>query len=226
MELPPEESHHASRVVRVRKGDKIGLLDGKGLEATAELRDLSKNKVFVLIKDLVFHSKPAEHVVLGMARLHSRRILEDVVEKCTEIGIGGFAFFRGTRSQGSPQIPDKWRRIVVETCKQCGRFWLPEFFSYSSLLDLLQVTPKPVLVAVKADFANGFGGVFDSETTSATIIVGPEGDFSTEELDQLRSFGSRFIYLNANITYRSETAAFLMSSLVLYEMGKYKKQNN
>ena len=212
--LTDEEAHHALRVVRVQTGDRVCLFDGQGREADAVVSSASKREVSMEVRALRVLEPPRHRLVLLQAWLHREKGIEFVIEHGTEVGVSKFVFFRARRSERVPKVHPRWEKLAIEACKQCGRLWLPEFECANNLEDALRLAEGTVLLATKdIDPSHLSQRLGDGD---ATIVIGPEGDFSEEELHQVTEHGGSAISLG-KATYRSEMAALLAAALVKYE---------
>ena len=115
-----------------------------------------------------------------------------------------------------PKTGPKWERHAIETCKQCGRLWLPKFDILPDLDALLADTAGDTLIATATcdpiPLAEALTG------GPITVLVGPEGDFTNDEVAQAMEKGAHPISLGAT-TFRSEEAATLAAALIRYELG-------
>ncbi len=217
--LPSVEAHHAIRVVRLREGDDVVLFDGEGREIHGTVSRLTRREVETTVRDMQIHAKPAIHLTLIQAWLQRDKCIEELIRRGTELGVTQFRFFNADHSQTHLRIRDKWRRWAIDSCKQCGRTWLPEFDTASSLNDALDGTDaNPILIASTelappVPLRTALDGA-----TDVAVVVGPEGDFSPAELDIARDRGVVPIALG-EATLRAEAAALTAVTLILYELG-------
>jgi 16S rRNA (uracil1498-N3)-methyltransferase len=213
--LSPEEAHHALSVVRVQCGDAVELFDGSGLEIVGRISSVTRRAV-------VIHPESERRIPRGsvclellQAWLHREKSTEFIVQRATELGVHRVVFFRGQHSQGTPRIGEKLRRVATESCKQCGRAWIPELAAASDLESALKQAPHPILVATRHAAPSPMRDVLRSPR--ASLLVGPEGDFTDTELDHIVKAGAVAISLG-EVTYRSEIAATIGMTIVRYEM--------
>ncbi|MCP4639130.1 MAG: 16S rRNA (uracil(1498)-N(3))-methyltransferase [bacterium] len=215
--LPTDEAHHALRVIRVRVGDAVELFDGRGREWTAEIAEVSRRDVHVTVTEERKVAKPTPGLTLVQAYLNREKPVEELIRRCTELGVDRFAFFRSRHSDRTPDVSERWTRAAVEAAKQCGRAWLPEFNAFPDLATALGSVSGQVLVAtmdrdpVPLREKLGDGDI--------AVVVGPEGDLSLEELALLDQHGAVAVSLGAT-TFRSQVAAPLIAALVMYERGR------
>jgi len=214
--LDGPEAHHALHVVRVQQGDPVILFDGMGREIEGRVSATTRHDVTIEITNERNVEPESRTLTLLQAALHRDKALEELIRRCTEVGVARFVFFASERSERPPKISAKWRRWAIESCKQCGRLWLPEFSSapdfetamkggWSALLIATTDTePVPLRAAVQGN--------------AIALAVGPEGDFTPEELALAKAYGAQPISLGA-ATFRSEVAATLASALIRYELA-------
>lgn len=219
VELSPEEGHHATQVARCSAGDPVILFDGLGHEWSAAVDTATKKRVTVRIETHRTVARPDSDVVLVQAYLNHEKALDETVRRCTELGVTGFAFFKGERSERVSRHGSKWNRFAVESCKQCGRAWLPSFEQYDGLASAMGAQQgRALLVATDArdpvPLETALGG-----RSSASVIVGPEGGLSAAEVDQALDSGALPISLGATVL-RSELAAPVACALILYSQGE------
>lgn len=215
--LAGDEAHHALRVVRMRVGDPVVLLDGAGREITGTVLDLLRREVRIQPDHERREALPGVCLTVVQASLHRDKTLESLIEHGTEVGVHRFVIFRGQRSERPAQLGERWRRIAMEVCKQSGRLWLPLFETAESLEVAIGRPYDTLLFATRDRTPTPLGQIaFGMETA---LVVGPEGDFADEELGLLAGHGGVPISLGPRV-FRAEFAAVLASALTLYEAGQ------
>lgn len=214
--LDGTEAHHALHVVRVRHGDPVVLFDGVGRELQGRVSGTTRHDVTVQITEDRNVEPESRTLTLLQAALHRDKATEELIRRCTEVGVARFVVYPAERSERSPRISEKWRRWAIESCKQCGRLWLPEFSiapdfetalkdEWSALLiATAEEKPVPLRTAIKGD--------------AIALAVGPEGDFTDDERVLAKSLGAQPVSLGP-ATFRSEVAAMIASALIRYELG-------
>jgi len=219
--LPFEEAHHALHVVRVKAGDRVVLFDGQGREIEGLVSRATHREVVIAPETERRIPPPAVKLTLLQAWLLREKSIEYLIQHGTEIGISHFCFFRGKYSEKAPRPNPKWLQYAIEACKQCGRAWLPTFEVASDLEAALNLVRGPLLLAAQSLPPIPISQALrESRKTSeiVTLLVGPEGDFAPEELQLASDNGAVPISLGS-ATYRSEVAATLAATLILYELG-------
>jgi 16S rRNA (uracil1498-N3)-methyltransferase len=163
--LPPEawnpdalalregEAHHARDVLRMKRGDRVVVFNGRGREITAEIVDLARDDV--RLRKLQENETPPLRcrITLGQA-IPKGKNMDLIVQKAVEIGAAEIAPLISERTivdldaKGAEQKREKWRHIAIEAAKQCGQNWLPTVDTPRNLKDFFSsveagVSPAP-----------------------------------------------------------------------------------
>ena len=206
-ELPEDEARHATSVLRLRVGDRISLLDGKGTRAEATIEGISKHGCAVRVVDrTVLSPERKARIHLAVAPTKQMERFEWMLEKCTEIGVDRITPLITERSEREKLRRGRLERVMVSAMKQSQRVWLPELDEPTSLNDL---------ISGKIPAQRLFGWC-EGERTSLTstyrpqedtvLLIGPEGDFTPEEARTLMD--SAFAPVSMGVArLRTETAA-------------------
>lgn len=218
LRLPAHEAHHALRVARVRTGDRVALFDGAGREAVGSVIRAERKEVSVSVETRREKPRPARHLTLAQAWLNREKSLEPIISRGTELGVARFVFFKAEHSERAPRLNEKWDRIAIESCKQSGRLWLPEFELEEDFAGVLGAAEGRVLIATKDREAAPLKETIGDEG-NVLIVIGPEGDFSEAEVRSAAEAGAAPISLG-EYTLRSDVAATVAISLIQYELGE------
>lgn len=220
-ELPTDEAIHAIRVLRLKIGDDIFLIDGKGTfyEAVVTLAN-SKHCLYKIIQTLVQSKTWKGHIHLAIAPTKDISRIEWLVEKATEIGFDEISFLNCQFSERKNLRIDRIERIVISAMKQSRKAWKPIVNNMLSFEDFIQkeVTGQKFICHCyneieKTDFFSNINnsGLFEE----ITVLIGPEGDFSINEVRQALQQQYKSTTLG-NSRLRTETAglaAVLMANL-------------
>lgn len=221
-ELPTDEAIHAIRVLRLKIGDDIFLIDGKGTfyEAVVTLAN-SKHCLYKITQTLVQNKTWKGHIHLAIAPTKDISRIEWLVEKATEIGFDEISFLNCQFSERKNLRIDRIERIVISAMKQSRKAWKPIVNNMLSFEDFMQkeVTGQKFICHCyneieKTDFFSNINnsGLFED----ITVLIGPEGDFSINEVYQALQQQYKSTTLG-NSRLRTETAglaAVLMANLV------------
>ena len=222
-ELGKEEARHLQTVLRVKQGDEIQLFDGQGRTRQAVVKELTKHALTLSnIAPAVLHAKPSCALTL-FACVSKGKHMDWTIEKAVELGVARIVPVVSARtivrieSEDRDAKKDRWMRIAEEAARQCGSAWLPEILAPCSLVESLALvkTTTPTFVAALTPDAKPLreclaqGGQEDKgsgfRAAQAGWFVGPEGDFTPEELVQLQAAGAIPVSLGKNVL-RTETA--------------------
>lgn len=210
-ELPPDEAHHGLRVLRLQKGELVTLFNGKGTEWRGHVEHCGKRELIVHVEEERHVARPSPRLTLAMGWLMKDKAIEFIVQHGTEAGVDRFCFFHADRSGRAPRMNEKWNRVAIEACKQCGRLWMPEFIVKGDLADTIAGWRGKLLLAVQSAKAVPIAQAVAEE--DILILVGPEGDFSEEEFRWALQVGAVPVSLG-NTTFRSEMAA--LAAAIVY----------
>jgi 16S rRNA (uracil1498-N3)-methyltransferase len=196
-----DELHHLSKVMRIRPGETLEIVNGMGDLAIAEVAILDKKSARLKIVSH-HHGKPERPLILAQALTRS---LDWIIEKGTELGVTEFWLFPGERSEKKELSPTQLHRLetlTITALKQCGRLFLPKI-QLKSPLDRWTAPQGSLFFGDVSPKAPILKGPFSSPVV---FFIGPEKGFSPEEIDILLKFKARGISLHENIL-RAETAA-------------------
>ncbi len=230
-QLPEDEAKHAVRVLRLGEGDRIHLMDGRGVFAEAEITMAANHRCLYRIVEREEQQPAWEgHLHLAMAPTKLNDRVEWFAEKATEIGFDHLSFLRCQFSERKEIKTERIEKIVVSAMKQSHKAWLPRVDGMQNFKDFVQAdregrkfichcysgadvgeeTPRPFLLDALQE-----GG-------SATVLIGPEGDFSVEEVRLALRCGFRSVSLGTS-RLRTETAALV--AVHLMQIKNQKKGN-
>ncbi len=206
--LTGEEAGHALGARRLQVGSDIGLFDGQGTAARAVVTAVDRRRHTLEAKltdrQRMPSPRPAVHLACALPKGDRAAVLLDMA---TQLGMVRFTPLVCARSVVKPgaHSAERWRRICLEACKQSRRFYLPEIEAPASPRELARrVPPGSLWVAHPAvDAAAAFIG---PPTNTLTLLIGPEGGFTPQELEAVMTAGARPFSLGPAIL-RIETAA-------------------
>jgi len=229
--LSDAEAHHARDVLRLKRGDRAVLFNGRGREITAEIIDLTKSEV--RLRKLHEGETPPLRckITLGQA-IPKGKNMDLIVQKAVEIGAVEIAPLISERTivdldrDEAEQKRAKWQQIAIEAAKQCGQNWLPQihtprklkaFFSQPGSFDLRLVgSLQPDAIHLK-QILGDYTDQHRDRPATVLMLIGPEGDFTPAELALAKSNGCLPITLGP-IILRVETAAIYCLSVLSYEL--------
>lgn len=212
--LSEEESKHACRVLRLKSGDKIILLDGRGGTYLAEITEDHPKHCTVQILKYEFEANTPHEIHIAIAPTKNNERIEWFLEKTTELGITEVTLLLCGNSERKQIKEDRFEKILVSAMKQSQRKYLPKLNSLVSFKKFIGQHPKGALAHCYEGEKSALKAVL--KPTNYPVLIGPEGDFTKEEVDLAQQSGYDFISLGKN-RLRTETAGLYACMLAMEE---------
>ena len=217
--IQDDEARHLILVARHKEGDKITVFDGKGRQYTARIERVQKNFVRGILLDVCPARKSAFSLELCFAPT-SRNTLEDVLDKCTQLGVDSFQPVRTARSEYDllkkwDGKEARWRQVILSACKQCDRADVPVLKEPTDFVSAAQ-QDIPSLLAYEAEERHTLAwGVEKLDSPSfLRIYIGPAGGWTDEEVVIAAQYGILPVTLGPHIL-RAETACIAAAAKLL-----------
>lgn len=213
-ELPPEEAAHAVRVLRMREGDTLLATDGKGAFYDCTILAASAKRCALNI-DRRREAAPCRNgrVMLAVAPTKSMDRMEWMAEKATEIGLDKLSFLNCRNSERRGVKTERIEKIIVAATKQSQKAWKPEVEEMAAFKAFVaQAREGQKFIAHCQEGEKPFLGDVVEATGDALVLIGPEGDFSPEEVAQAEAAGFQSVSLG-NSRLRTETAALVAAHI-------------
>jgi 16S rRNA (uracil1498-N3)-methyltransferase len=229
--LTGREAHHARHVLRIRPGECVTVLDGAGQEFVCDVQGYDHDKLALTIRERHFHSAPAAQITLIQA-VPKGRIIEAIIQKATELGAYRIVPVLTERvvaqldEEDAARKAAKWRMIAAEAIKQSGATWLPRVeppLTPGQFLARKEHFELPMIASLQADsrsprvYLHDFQEKRGRMPQSVCVWIGPEGDFTPGEAEEIKSHGALPITLG-RLVLRTETAAIYCLSVLNYEL--------
>ncbi len=182
--LPEEESQHAVKVLRMVEGDSLEVIDGQGGFYHAKIAIAHHKKCKVVIENEVqgYHKRPI-HLHIAIAPTKNIERIEWFAEKATEIGIDEITPIICRYSERKVVKRDRIEKILISAMKQSKKAYLPTINEQTTFNDFMKSDRKGDLFIAhcyeqdKKDLCTTY-----KANNDVTILIGPEGDFSEEEV--------------------------------------------
>ena len=243
-ELPHDEAQHAIRVLRLKEGDTIYLMDGKGTFYKAEVTMVSSKHCAYNIMETIPQQRPWQgrlHIAMAPTKMMERT--EWMAEKATEIGVDEFSFLECQFSERRNMRTDRIDKIVVAATKQSRKAWKPVVNDLQSFRSFIEqpreglkfichcydeIERKDLFETLKSlESLESFGSLKTTKVpapvpvnvpvpVNLTVLVGPEGDFSIDEVRLAMEHG----YISTSLgsqRLRTETAA--LSAVMIMQLA-------
>ena len=209
------QSHYLSKVMRVKIGENFSLFNKKG-EWVAKIDQISNGIVEFSISKQLRKSESSKEIWLAFSPIKSN-YFSFMIQKATELGITKFIPIIFERTVVRKINQDRLNKIIIEASEQSNRINIPLLEKPQNLEEFLSKNIKKIdLIFTDLNSKNKKLEVNKLDNKPLCIIVGPEGDFSEKEKDQISNFKEvKSIKINENIL-RSETAAVSAISIINY----------
>lgn len=221
--------NHMVRVLRLKTGDNVLLIDEIGVEYFGTINQVAKEWVAVKIdsSNLTAASDSATmHITICQALPKGDKI-DLILQKGTELGAHGFRLFGGRRSVAKireDQLENKlerWNRITAEAARQCGRADIPIVTWNKSAIEAAdQLTQEIRLLLWEGEQENSLKAALsvDEKPSSVVVAIGPEGGFDPLEVGCFVQQGFQSVSLGPRVL-RTETAGIAILSIIQYKWG-------
>lgn len=222
--LDDKGAHYIKDVLRLKKGDRIEIFDGKGNKYSCILQGVNRGKIFATInsKEFSMSKEPSCRSVLAQALPSKHSKMDFIVEKATELGVDEIipvAAERCITQALSLHKLERWQKIASEASRQCGRAKVPRIKEVLSVEDAL---------AAFSTFDMKLFACIDKGTVclktilkdkdslkDIAVFIGPEGDFTKQEINAAKENGFNLVSLGERVL-RTETAGLYVLSVLDY----------
>jgi 16S rRNA (uracil1498-N3)-methyltransferase len=214
--LSEEESKHCIRVLRLQQNDSVEILNGKGKSFSAIIENANSKACLLKIMAQNFEPLSMWELHVAVAPTKNMARMEWLVEKLTEIGITKFIPVECHNSERTIVKTERLKKIAIEAMKQSGNLYLPEIgelIPLENLFDKYNSYQGQKFIPHCNDSERKTLSSVYQKGQNALILIGPEGDFTKEEVNT--AINQSFIPVVLNeATLRTETAA-LVSAIAL-----------
>jgi len=223
--LEGAEAHHVLHVLRLKKGSRIDLFDGTGTLYSAEISGISKERIFLTLLSSTPSSRPKPELHLATALVKGKK-LELVLQKAVELGVTALHPFISTycdrQAIRNDSSSNRWQRIILEACKQCGQALPPHLSAPVSFSGLLHNAFRynRILLCYEKEASRRISDIplMPTHDERILLIIGPEGGFSDSEIASARHHNCTTVSLGS-LTLRAETAAIAATAIVQHRLG-------
>ena len=208
--LDLEESRHIAKVLRLKTGDKVEVINGSGLCYIAELTTVDTRACVLVIKDTIKSSENEYGIHLAVAPTKNINRWEWLIEKATEIGVDQITPMLCTHSERRALKLERQERIVIAAAKQSHKTKFPQISSPTTFEEIVRYTQaeEKFIAHCYEEIPRQSLIKLHQSSKKVLILIGPEGDFSKEELDMALKNGFQSVELSKS-RLRTETAAIV-----------------
>ena len=222
-ELPPDEAMHALRVLRLKAGDAMMLMDGQGNYYRAEVTLAHTKPCFYEIKEVLPQERQWQgHVHLAIAPTKMMERMEWMLEKAVEVGVDEITFIHSQFSERRLVKISRCDKIAVAATKQSHKAWKPK---------LNEIVTFEKFIRMPFEGGKYIAHCYDEiprtylydelrqapKQEDALVLIGPEGDFSVSEVKTALACGFKSVHLGKS-RLRTETAG--LSAVMMMQLSK------
>lgn len=215
--LSEDESKHACKVLRMKNGDSLAIVNGKGFYFETEIIDAHPKRcqVKITLETKQEADKNEIHIAIAPTKLNDR--MEWFMEKTTELGVTEITLLLTKNSERKAVKLERFEKILVSAMKQSKRLYIPKLNDLTTIDQFIQQHPKGLI----AECYDGEKSTITEQfkNTNCPILIGPEGDFTLEEVEQAKKSGYLSISLGKN-RLRTETAGLYACMQALLKSEK------
>jgi 16S rRNA (uracil1498-N3)-methyltransferase len=232
LRLDGREAHHALHVLRLQRGELITVLDGVGNEFLCAVENSSRHAVTLSVS-LKYFTPPLPCSITLLQAVPKGKIIENIIQKAVELGARRIVplltehVVTRLDDRDAADKRTKWQQVAIEAIKQCGAAWLPEIETPTTLGEFLKRRDKFDLSLAGSlqkerrhprECFLEFQAQHKRLPQSVGVWIGPEGDFTPEELEAIQASGALPVSLG-RLVLRVETAAIYCLSILNYELN-------
>jgi 16S rRNA (uracil1498-N3)-methyltransferase len=212
--LGEESRKHAVQVLRMREGEILQITDGKGNLYTAVIIIADKKSCEVRITDATFSEKTIRRVTIGISLLKNASRIEWFLEKATEMGVSEIIPLLCKRTERQHFRYDRMQHILVSAMIQSRQVWLPLLHEPAAVEHIIpqSATAQKLIAHCEALQKSSLPQLKMAQ--DVLILIGPEGDFTSSEIEQALQHGFEPVSLGLT-RLRTETAGVVAAALLV-----------
>lgn len=222
-ELPADEAMHAMRVLRLKGGDELFLMDGVGNFYRAQVTIAATHHCYYEILEVLPQERQWKgrfHLAIAPTKMMDR--MEWMVEKATEVGVDEISFLNCAFSERRVVKNPRVEKIIVSAMKQSHKAWKPVLNEMSTFAHFIEQPRSGVKYIAHCYDEIPRVNLFDElrktpDETEMTVLIGPEGDFSIDEVRLAVAHGYQSVSLGTS-RLRTETAG--LAAVMMMQLSK------
>jgi 16S rRNA (uracil1498-N3)-methyltransferase len=210
-QLPQDEAQHALRVLRLGMGDELHLMDGKGAFHRAVITEADNHHCrYRILESVPQQPEWTGKIHIAVAPTKNMDRMEWFVEKATEIGFDRLTLLDCRFSERRVVKNERLEKIIVSAMKQSHKAWLPQLDEMTPFHKFITRPDLPAQRFIAHCYEGEKPFLLDllAPCTPALVLIGPEGDFSIDEVREAEAAGFRSVSLGTS-RLRTETAALV-----------------
>jgi len=213
--LNENSSRHILQVLRMQPGENLQLTDGRGGLVLCSITEAHKKRCRVTVIEKQAKEPAKRRVILALSLLKNSSRFEWFLEKATELGVSEIIPLKCARTEKQQFRTERMQGILESALIQSQQVWIPKLVEpqiFSSWIETAQADQK-FIAHCETGARRRLSEMINTNLSSQLILIGPEGDFTEEEIRQ--SLAARFIAVDLGENrLRSETAAVAASAIL------------
>ena len=222
--LPPDESHHATRVMRISPPDVMTITDGRGRVARCSASRVEGDQLIAEILESDERRPLRPEIVVYQGAAKGTKV-DDVIERLAELGAAEVCVYESRRSvvrwdqKKVDKLEERWAAIARSTAKQSRNPYAIRASGGLSWTELSRrVAGEPLAVVLWEEAMLPLRTALSGPADRVALVVGPEGGLAREEAEQLADAGAQLVSLGPHIL-RTENAPVVAVSALMYHYG-------
>jgi 16S rRNA (uracil1498-N3)-methyltransferase len=223
--LSPDETHHATAVLRIGPPDVITVTDGAGTVARCAVASTPGDGRLVAEILEVTRARPRRPEIVVYQGAAKGAKVDGVVERLAELGVAEVWIFASERAvvrwdeHKQLRLSERWRAIAIGAAKQSRNAHVTRTGTMLSWAELLsRIGREPASIVLWEEASLPLRTALDEPVDRVALVVGPEGGLARAEAESLGDVGSQLVSLGPQIL-RTENAAVAAASMLLYHYG-------
>jgi 16S rRNA (uracil1498-N3)-methyltransferase len=205
-----DEFQHLTKVLRLKKGDEIELINGQGGLAKGCVGDIGKTSAVISLQEVSFMPRPAGVRITLACAIPKRSKFETIIEKCTELGVDRIVPLLTERTEfiadgeRADKKLERFSRVAMNAAKQCKRLWFPKIVApvaFSQAVKDMALSEAALFIPWLEGERMPLSQAFAQKTKAKEFVffIGPEGDFTPDEVRLALKAGAVPVSLGENV---------------------------
>lgn len=212
--LSADTHKHAVQVLRMKTGDALHLTNGKGLLCRAVLQSADKKQSIVQIQSVQYFEEKTIKIAIGISLLKNTNRLEWFLEKATELGISTIHLLQCNRTEKQHFRYDRLNGILIAAMLQSQQTWLPVLHEPVMVEETIKWATEDIKLIAHCEDSDKIPLHKVHVNASTIILIGPEGDFTPEEIALAAE--RKFVEVSlGNTRLRTETAGVVAATVLM-----------
>ena len=213
--LDEASSKHSVQVLRMQNGEQLQLTNGKGRLFTVEIIDNNRKRCAAKIQQTTNNKPPTTNITIAISLIKNSSRFDWFLEKATEIGVTEIVPLICSRTEKTAFKSDRMKTILVSAMLQSQQCWLPVLHEPTKFNSLIQSSShqQKFIAHCMDDAKRNLADLNNESLSSKIILIGPEGDFTADEIKQALQNNFSAVALGET-RLRTETAGIVAASLL------------